>query len=117
MQVIGVLLTRHVLNHYTRFVQGINDIGELQDELQSTLSKVKETRTFTRNIASDLSQSLTVCHDSKRKQQLGQLLDAMYQLRIIKDLDSSLRYGVLNLITSVLETLIQNPFQGPQSLP
>lgn len=91
MQVIGVLLTKHVLNNYARFVQGIDDIASLQDELQGTLLKVKEGRSFVQHTARSTAISLEICRDSKTKQQLGGLLDVLERIQSTKDLDVSLR--------------------------
>ena len=70
-QMIGVLLTQHVLKNYASFVQGINDILDLQIELQDTLAKVKATRGYLTRIAEDISISLRVCSSSQSKSRTG----------------------------------------------
>lgn len=91
MQVIGALLTRHVLNNYTKFVEGINDITRLQTDLQLTLTKIKEARQCIQISSEDVAQSLRVCEDSKKKQRVGDLLDGFQKVKGTKDLSHSIR--------------------------
>ena len=91
MQVIGALLTRHVLNNYTKFVEGIDDIAKLQVDLQLTLTKIREARQCIQSSSEDVAQSLRICENSKKKQKAGELLDNLERIKVTKDLDDSLR--------------------------
>ncbi len=93
MQVIGALLTRHVLNNYTRFVQGIDDIARLQSDLQQTLEKIREARQSIQTTSENIAESLRICEESRRKQEVGEVLDGLEKMKATKDLSHTLRSG------------------------
>ena len=110
MQVIGALLTRHVLKNYTRFVEGIDDIGKLQTDLQLTLQKIKGARQCIQSSSENTAQSLRICENTRKKQKAGELLDSLEKVKGIKDLDSSLRlaFDHQNTFTAAFLTAVNN---------
>lgn len=92
IQVIGILLTRHVLKNYSSFVQGINDIAELQDELVGTLARVKATRQYLVSGSEGVSLSLRVCQSSEDKYRIGEVLHILEKMQRTIELGSTLRF-------------------------
>lgn len=88
---IGALLTRHVLQNYAKFVQGMGDIAHLQSDLQATLDKIKQTRQSVQSSTGNVATSLLICKESRQKQKAGELLDLLEKVQSSKDLGIRLR--------------------------
>ena len=92
VQIVGVLLTRHVLLNYTEFVKGIDDIAVLETELQTAYAKVKETRTFLGSSRKEVELSLRVARAVRSKSKSSQILDVAQKLQRIHGLQEEVRY-------------------------
>ena len=101
VQIIGVLLTRHVLLNYAKFVKGIDDIAVLETELQTAYAKVKETRALLKSSRKDVELSLRVARAVRSKSKSSQILDVAQKLQRIHGLQQELRCTTSYFLQSV----------------
>lgn len=88
-----MLLTKHVLMNYAKFVEGINDVAALEAELQSTLEDVVEARSLLGSIKDDISTSLVIASEGRKKQRAGEVMDVAKRLKLTQDLEKDVRYA------------------------
>lgn len=92
MQIVGVLLTKHVLANYAKFVHGIEDVTTLQAELCRTYEGVKAARASLGAAAADITASTRLGRELRTRLSAGDTFCIVEQLQQTHDLQSSLTY-------------------------
>ena len=93
LQVVSVLLSKHVLMNYSKFVHGIDDIAALERDLQLAYSKVQEARVVLHTCSEDVSTSMRICQGSVGKHKAGQTLEVACKIQRTRDIAQDLRYA------------------------
>ena len=91
MQVVSVLLSKHVLMNYSKFVRGIDDIAAFEADLKAAYARVQNARTILSGCKDDLGVSMKICEGTFAKLNAGQALDIARKLQRTRDIAKDLR--------------------------
>ena len=90
-QVVSELLSIHVLKHYDKFVEGINQISEIEEGLQEAHILTKNARKDLAMTLHDVQCNIRIAHQTRRKQAYIGLLDVLLKLQQANNLHTALK--------------------------
>ncbi|KAK9817254.1 hypothetical protein WJX72_011915 [[Myrmecia] bisecta] len=91
LEVVSELLSVHVLQHYDKFVEGINQISTIEEELQQAHIVTKTARSDLAMTLHDVQCNIRVAHQTRRKQAYISLLDVLLKLQQANNLHIALK--------------------------
>ncbi|KAA6428997.1 MAG: hypothetical protein FRX49_01107 [Trebouxia sp. A1-2] len=91
LEVVSELLSRHVLLNYDKFVEGITEIGLVEDDLQAAYAGTKAARELLALVKTDVQINIKVAKQTKRKHAYVRLLEVLLKLQQTYSLHTALK--------------------------
>lgn len=90
-QVLGELLSQHILANYAKFVKGIDSVSDIERELASSLETVRAGRTELAHMKQSAFMDVCIAEGALRKRRIAKVLDALLKLQATKQLSTTVR--------------------------
>ncbi|KAK9797780.1 hypothetical protein WJX73_002420 [Symbiochloris irregularis] len=91
LDVLGELLSQHILANYAKFVKGIDSVSDIERELASSLETVRAGRAELAHMKQSAFMDVCIAEGALRKRRIAKVLDALLKLQATKQLSVSVR--------------------------
>ena len=93
LQVLGELLSQHILQNYGKFVKGIDSVSSIEEELRTALDTVAAGRATLAHMRQLSNTDVCIAQGAIRKRRIASVLDALKKLKATRELPNALRYS------------------------
>ncbi|KAL4422269.1 hypothetical protein ABPG75_008466 [Micractinium tetrahymenae] len=91
LEVVSERLSQHVLANYGKFVEGVEEVGRVESDLQAAHTTTKLARERLALALREVSTNLKIAKDTRRKQGLSALLEVLLKLQQANNLQRALK--------------------------
>lgn len=91
LQVLGEMLSQHILQNYASFVKGIDSVSSIEEELRTALETVAAGRSTLSQLKNLSSTDVCIAQGALRKRKIASVLDALQKLQAVRELPAVLR--------------------------